>query len=109
MIPIMKYGKIENGRIIYAPSILIVDDMQVVNPSNSRLLTAGYLPIEETPVPEIPDGYHAKYHWEAGDEKIHRVWEIEKDYVQTELSQDDITQILADHEYRLCLMELGVV
>lgn len=109
MNPIMKYGKIDNGRIVYAPRVMVVGDKKIINPSNQRLADAGYLPIEETPVPEIPDGYHAKYHWESDENSIRRVWEVEKDVEIAELTQDDITQILADHEYRLCLMELGVV
>lgn len=40
-----KYGKIELGVFSYAPSVLIVDDKQIISPSESDYLANGYLPI----------------------------------------------------------------
>lgn len=40
-----KYGKIELGVFSYAPSVLIVDDKQIISPSEEDYLASGYLPI----------------------------------------------------------------
>lgn len=40
-----KYGKIELDVFSYAPSVLIVDDKQIISPSESDYLANGYLPI----------------------------------------------------------------
>lgn len=40
-----KFGKLEDGNLIYAPSVLIVDDKQIISPSESDYLASGYLPI----------------------------------------------------------------
>lgn len=40
-----KYGKIELDVFSYAPSVLIVDDKQIISPSEEDYLANGYLPI----------------------------------------------------------------
>lgn len=40
-----KFGKLEDGNLIYAPSVLIVEDKQIISPSESDYLENGYLPI----------------------------------------------------------------
>lgn len=40
-----KFGKLEDGNLIYAPSVLIVEDKQIISPSEEDYLTNGYLPI----------------------------------------------------------------
>ena len=40
-----KFGKLEDGNLIYAPSVLIVEDKQIISPSESDYLANGYLPI----------------------------------------------------------------
>lgn len=40
-----KYGKIELGVFSFAPSVLIVEDKQIIYPSESDYLASGYLPI----------------------------------------------------------------
>lgn len=40
-----KYGKIELGVFSFAPSVLIVEDKQIISPSESDYLASGYLPI----------------------------------------------------------------
>lgn len=40
-----KYGKIELDVFSYAPSVLVVDDKQIISPSESDYLASGYLPI----------------------------------------------------------------
>lgn len=40
-----KYGKIELDVFSYAPSVLIVDDKQIISPSEEDYFANGYLPI----------------------------------------------------------------
>lgn len=40
-----KFGKLEDGNLIYAPSVLIVEDKQIISPYESDYLASGYLPI----------------------------------------------------------------
>lgn len=40
-----KYGKIELGVFSFAPSVLIVDDKQIISPSEEDYLANGYLQI----------------------------------------------------------------
>lgn len=40
-----KFGKLEDGNLIYAPSVLIVEDKQIISPSEEDYLENGYLPI----------------------------------------------------------------
>lgn len=40
-----KYGKIELGVFSFAPSVLIIEDKQIISPSESDYLANGYLPI----------------------------------------------------------------
>jgi hypothetical protein len=39
------FGKLENGILIHAPSVLRVDDKQIVSPDETDYLNSGYLPI----------------------------------------------------------------
>lgn len=40
-----KFGKLEEDNLIYAPSVLVIKDKQIISPSESDYLANGYLPI----------------------------------------------------------------
>lgn len=40
-----KFGKLEDSNLIYAPSVLVVKDKQIISPSESDYLANGYLQI----------------------------------------------------------------
>lgn len=40
-----KFGKLEEDNLIFAPSVLIVEDKQIISPSEEDYLANGYLPI----------------------------------------------------------------
>lgn len=40
-----KFGKLEEDNLIYAPSVLIVGNKQIISPSEEDYLANGYLPI----------------------------------------------------------------
>lgn len=47
-----KYGKLDEGVLIFAPINLVVDNMQVINAEEADYLAAGYLPIQYTIKPD---------------------------------------------------------
>lgn len=63
-------GKIIDGKLTYPPHRIILNGMQIFNPTEEQLMQAGWKTITETPMPEdpSPDGQHyeAKY-TDAGD------------------------------------------
>lgn len=36
------YGKLENGKLIYAPKSVIVGEKRIINPKKETLLSLGY-------------------------------------------------------------------
>ena len=63
-------GKIIDGVLTYPPHRIILNGMQIFNPTEEQLMQVGYKPITETPIPEEPapegQNYEAKY-TDAGD------------------------------------------
>lgn len=86
------YGKIENGTLIYCPSIL----GGTINPSAEKILSAGYLPIEHTTPPETPTGFYARSHWVQDGDKIVQKWMIDKD--RSPLSSEEVYRLLAKQQ-----------
>ncbi len=76
----MKYGKLENEILMPAPKPITKDGLVHYHPSNKLYEELGYLPIVETPNPEV-DSENPKYYdfrWEEQEGKIVKVWfEIE--------------------------------
>lgn len=73
--------KIINGQLTYPPNRIVLNGMQIWNPTDDQLIQAGYKPITETPMPEdsAPEGQHyeAKY-TDAGD-TIMQSWVLVED------------------------------
>lgn len=63
-------GKIIDGVLTYPPNRIVLNGMQIFNPTDEQLMQVGYKTITETPMPEdpAPEGQHyeAKY-TDAGD------------------------------------------
>lgn len=60
-----KYGKIELDVFSYAPSVLIVDDKQIISPSEEDYLENGYLPIVLGIDLEYKEGFEIVTSWRA--------------------------------------------
>lgn len=45
-------GKIIDGKLTYPPHRIVLDGMQIFNPTDDQLIQVGYKPITETPMPE---------------------------------------------------------
>lgn len=66
------YGKIENNKLIYAPSSLVIDGKRFINPPISLLEQQGYKPIINTSYPN--DDKHYKQGFEETDTEIRIIW-----------------------------------
>lgn len=53
-------GKIIDGKLTYPPRRIVQDGMQIFNPTEEQLISAGYKTITETDMPEepAPEGQH---------------------------------------------------
>ena len=53
-------GKIIDGKLTYLPHRIVLDGMQIFNPTDDQLIQVGYKPITETLIPEepAPEGQH---------------------------------------------------
>ena len=73
------FGKLIEGAITYAPTVLILDGRTIINPNAESYAVAGYLPVAEaSPSEPAPEGYHwAPDGWEERDGAIRRVWREE--------------------------------
>lgn len=70
-----KYGKLENGALVYAPNKLIIDTEQIFNAPAELYRSQGYLRIVNTEMPEYEEGfYYIPYYIEVIDALIQK-WE----------------------------------
>ena len=51
------FGKLEDGILIYAPSVLRVGDKQIISPDKDDYLNSGYLPIVTGDDLEYKEGF----------------------------------------------------
>lgn len=71
----MKYGKLENGYIRYAPTTVIWQGHIVNNPDATKLKELGYLPIKHVDMPQdAPEGQHYESSWEETETEIIQTW-----------------------------------
>lgn len=87
----MKYAKLINNSIVYAPNPIIVDDRQIGNPPGEVYVAQGYKPVTFTDPPETEPGYVAVAGWTETEEAIVQTWTIEE---ITELDGDQAMQYL---------------
>ena len=68
-------GKIINGQLTYPPHRIILNGMQIFNPTETQLVSAGYKPIIETDMPDdAPDGQHYEAQYTDGETEITQSW-----------------------------------
>lgn len=75
-----KFGKIENGKIIYAPYTLIGPNSRItVSPTTQMYADAGWLPVQSA-YPSPPAGKHvSSVSYEVSDNLIRTIYEYEDD------------------------------
>lgn len=104
----MLYAKLINPtQIEQAPKSVTYNGKFIINPQPNILINLGYLPFIKTDTP-IEDNCYFTTFYEIENNQILQKWERHEIVEQPELTTDDITEILAEQEYRICLLELGV-
>lgn len=92
----MIYAKLSNGKLSklvrFPNGVTILDGKFKRNPTDEEILSAGYLPINETAEPESKDGYIKQSRWVQTDTAIVNKWTVKRD--MRPLSQTDITKML---------------
>ena len=104
----MLYAKFINAtQIEYAPKSVTYNGKFIINPPPDILIDLSYLPFVKTDTPVEDNCYFTPF-YEIEDNQILQKWERHEIEEQPELTNDEIAEILAEQEYRICLLELGV-
>lgn len=68
-------GKIIDGKLTYPTHRIVLDGMQIFNPTETQLISAGYKPIIETDMPgDAPEGQHYEAQYTDGETQITQSW-----------------------------------
>ena len=68
-------GKIIDGVLTYPPHRIVLDGMQIFNPTETQLISAGYKPIIKTDMPDdAPEGQHYEAQYADGETQITQSW-----------------------------------
>ena len=72
------YAKLENSTLVIAPRRIILNGMQIFNPTTDHLTQAGYKPVTETPIPEdpAPEGQHYEAQYTDSGDTITQGWTL---------------------------------
>lgn len=104
----MTYAKLINPtHLEYAPKNVTHNGIFIINPPPDILINLGYLPFIKADMPTEDNCYFTPF-YVIENNQILQKWERHEIEEQPELTTDDITEILAEQEYRICLLELGV-
>lgn len=70
------FGKIIDGTLTYPPHRIVLNGMQIFNPTQEQLMQVGYKPITETPIPEepAPEGQHYEARYTDAGDTITQSW-----------------------------------
>lgn len=68
-------GKIIDGKLTYPPHRIILNGMQIFNPTETQLISVGYKLIVETDMPDdAPEGQHYEAQYTDGEMQITQSW-----------------------------------
>lgn len=88
----MKYAKMHNGKPFPFMGVLVKDGKFKRNPTESDILAAGYLPIQETEEPERKEGFVKSSKWVQTDTAIIKKWTVLPD--RRPMSQTAVSKML---------------
>ena len=74
----MRYAKLINDYPSYAPRRMRIGSAWVYNPTDAQLLSEGYLPVIETPMPEVDEQHYAEPRWQEEPNRIVQRWEVKE-------------------------------
>lgn len=90
----MRYAKLINGVLQYAPKKIKDGNSTTYNPTGEMLEALGYKPVRFTDPPETEPGYYSVCDWAEEDGEIVQRWRIEK----AEPTDSEILEILLGGE-----------
>ncbi len=93
----MKYAKMENGRIYFAPNPILFGDCIIYNPSGDIYVEQGFKPVEYTEPPETPVGYGTVMTWTETESSIAQTWTL-VELPPEELSAEEALDIILGGE-----------
>lgn len=68
-------GKIIDGNLTYPPHRIVLNGMQIFNPTDEQLMQDGYKIIIETPMPDdAPEGQHYEAQYTDSEDSITQNW-----------------------------------
>lgn len=104
----MTYAKfINENRIEYVPESVSHNGKYIINPPPDIFIDLGYLPVVKSDMPADDSCYFTPF-YEIENNQILQKWERHEIVEQPELTSDEIAEVLAEQDYRICLLELGV-
>lgn len=73
-------GKIIDGVLTYPPHRIVLDGMQIFNPTETQLISVGYKLIVETDMPDdAPEGQHYESKYTDAGDTIMQSWVLVED------------------------------
>lgn len=74
-------GKIIDGKLTYPSHRIVLDGMQIFNPTDDQLIQVGYKTVTETPMPEdpAPEGQHYESKYTDAGDTITQSWVLVED------------------------------
>ena len=91
-----KYGKLENGALVYAPNKLVIGTEQIFNAPAEIYKKQGYLPIVNTEPPEDEEGFYYSPFYAEVDGSIVKQWEKVEIPETNEATENDYISALED-------------
>lgn len=92
----IKYGKLENNQLRYAPNILLVGKEQIINAPADTYKSQGWLPIVNTEQPEAKEGFYYSPYYAEVDGSIVQQWEKHEIPATDEATETDYINALED-------------
>lgn len=97
-----KFGKIENGKLVFAPSVIIIEDKQIISNDASVYLLYGYKQIVREPYPQGTEIVY-KEHYVENDTTITISWtedlEATRQYVLGKIAEFDTSDEVNSFEF----------
>lgn len=92
----MEYAKLENGKLtkfgIFPNGMCVLNGRFKKNPTHEEILSAGYLPIEETTEPQNKEGFVKSSRWVQTDTAIIKKWTVLPD--RRPMTQDAVSKMI---------------
>lgn len=95
----MRYGKLKDGHIQYAPRVLRRDGWQVINPTAEQLAAEGFKEIIRQPYPDVADNEMAEMRYVEAENSITITYDV------VEIEDDDSAE---EADYLNALERFGV-